>query len=182
MYVMQTRRALMMAGLGAIPLLSAGCMTKPLRPANADGTYCHRSGKTYRPIRTCTPTAIPPIAVEEEAKRFAPADGLLTLYVVRKRWSDGLFVMRVAAAGAAPIDLVPESFARWRLQPGRHRLTLTWLDGKSDLDIDGSAGDVLFVEVVGMAWAWGSSFRLEVGDPRESRERAAHLRLVADVG
>lgn len=177
-----TRRTFAIASLGGVAMLATGCATKPLRPASADGTYCHRFGKAYRPIRTCTPTAIPATAVEDEAKRFAPVAGMLTVYVVRKRWGDGLFLMRVADEHAKPIDLVPESFARLKLQPGRHQLTLTWPEGTTGLDIGGSAGDVLFVEVAGMAWAWGSSFRLEVGDPRASQERAAHLRLVADVG
>jgi hypothetical protein len=175
------RRCLLLSGLGSCAVLTTGCMTKPLRSANANGNYCHRSGKSSRQIRTCTPTAIPALAVEEQAKRFEPDPGALTVYLVRKRWGDGLFLMRVATEGATPIDLVPETFARWRLRPGRHRLTLTWPDDKTELDVSGSAGDVLFVEVVGMAWAWGSTFRLEVGNPRDSRKRAADLRLVADV-
>ena len=36
------RRQLLAAALGGTALLTTGCMTKPLRPANADGTYCYR--------------------------------------------------------------------------------------------------------------------------------------------
>ena len=179
---MRTRRWLLISSLGGVAALTAGCMTKPLRPANADGTYCHRWGRAYRPTFTCTPTAIPPAAIEAQAKLFEPVPGLLTVYVVRKRWGDGLFRMRVSTEGVPPIDLVPETFARLKLSPGRHRLTLTWPDGSTDLEVSGAASDVVFVEVVGIAWAWGSNFRLEVGKPAESRERAANLRLVADVG
>lgn len=179
---MKTRRGLVMSGLGAFTLMAGGCMTKPLRPSNADGTYCYRFGRPPRFVRTCTPTAIPPLDVEQDAKRFAPDADSLTVYVVRKRWGDGLFVVRVSTEGSAPVDLVPESFARWHLRPGAHCLDLAWPDGTARLDISGNAGEVLFVEVIGMAWAWGSSYRLEVGDPHGSRERAAQLRLVADVG
>lgn len=175
------RRWFLISGLGGAAALSAGCMTKPLRPPNADGTYCHRSGKSYRPTRTCTPTVIPALAVENEAKRFAPDPGAFTIYLVRKRWADGLFVVRVVS-GSDAVNLVPETFARWRLRPGTHRLTASWSDGNSDLEISGSAGELLFVEVIGSAWVFGSSVRLAIGDPTASKDRAANLRLVADVG
>ena len=57
------RRTLLigLAAVGLVPL--AGCMTKPLRPVNADGTYCYRIGKSYRSKLTCTPTAVPTDAV-----------------------------------------------------------------------------------------------------------------------
>ena len=57
------RRTLLigLAAVGLVPL--AGCMTNPLRPANADGTYCYRIGKSYRSKLTCTPTAVPTDAV-----------------------------------------------------------------------------------------------------------------------
>jgi hypothetical protein len=64
------RRTLLigLAAVGLVPL--SGCMTKPLRPVNADGTYCYRIGKSYRPKLTCTPTAVPTDAAEADAKRF----------------------------------------------------------------------------------------------------------------
>ena len=175
-----SRRWLLISGLGSFAVVATGCMTKPLRPANADGTYCHRAGRAYRPTWTCTPSAIPTLAAEEQAKRFTPDAAALTIYLVRKRWTDGLFPVRVATDGMSPADLVPETFARWRLRPGRHRLTLAWPDGTTELEVSGSADEVLFVEVIGSAWAWGSTFRLEVGDTTDSRDRAGKLRLVAD--
>lgn len=48
------RRTLLigLAAVGLVPL--AGCMTKPVRPANADGTYCFAIGKSYSRKLTCT--------------------------------------------------------------------------------------------------------------------------------
>ncbi|MBK8064712.1 MAG: hypothetical protein IPK29_12110 [Betaproteobacteria bacterium] len=175
------RRALLFAA-GSSALLTAGCMTKPLRPANADGTYCYRIGRSYRPTLTCTPTPIPSEAVEADAKRFDPAPGQLTVYLVRKRWGDAKNVVRVSSDGASSVDTVPESFARWRLPAGSHRLAVTWPEGSATLDIAGAAGEVVFVEVIGSVWVWGSNYRLERGDAAESRQRAMPLRLVADVG
>jgi len=175
------RRALLFA-VGGSAFLTAGCMTKPMRPANADGTYCFRIGKSYRPKLTCTPSAIPSESIEADARRFEPAPGKLTVYLVRKRWGDAKNVVRVSNDGASSVDTVPESFARWRLPAGSHRLAVTWPEGSAALDITGAAGEVVFVEVIGSVWAWGSNYRLERGDPAESRQRAKSLRLVADVG
>ena len=177
-----SRRRTLLFAAGSSALLSTGCMTKPLRPANADGTYCFGVGKSYRPTLTCTPTPIPSEAVEAAAKRFEPTPGKLTVYLVRKRWGDAQNVVRVSADGAAAVDTVPESFARWRLPAGSHRLAVTWAEGSAGLEISGAAGEVVFVEVIGTVWAWGSNYRLERGDAAESRQRAAPLRLVADVG
>lgn len=176
------RRRAMLLAMGGSALLTAGCMTKPLRPANADGTYCFRIGKSYRPTLTCTPTPIPSQQVEADAKRFEPSPGRVTVYLVRKRWGDAKNLVQIGREGAPSVDLVPESFARWRLPAGSHRLTVTWPEGSAKLDITGAAGEVVFVEVIGSVWAWGSNYRLERGEAAESRQRAMPLRLVADVG
>lgn len=175
------RRRLMVLAVGGVGLMATGCMTKPPRPANADGTYCFRIGKSYHPVLTCTPTPIPSEQVEIDARRFEPTPGRLTVYVVRKRWGDTKNVVRISSDDAAA-DTVPYSFIRWRLAAGSHRLTATWPEGSVSLDLAGAAGEVVFVEVVGTVWAWGSSYRLDRGDAMESRQRAAALRLVADVG
>jgi hypothetical protein len=177
-----TRRRALLFAISGTAVLTSGCTTKPVRPANADGTYCFRIGKSYRPKLTCTPSPIPPEQIEADAKRFVPTSGKLTVYLVRKRWGDTENLVRVGREGAPAVDMVPESFARWRLPAGNHRLTVTWAEGSAALDISGGAGEVAFVEVVGSVWAWGSHYRLERGDAAESRERAAALRLVADVG
>lgn len=173
------RTALAVVGCGA--LLGAGCMTKPMRPANPDGTYCFAIGKWYRRTLTCTPTPIPPESIEIDAKRFEPAPGLLTVYVVRKRWGDTVNEVRLTVDGGAPVVTTPESFVRLRLQPGAHKLNASWSEGTSDLLFTGAAGEVQFVELVGSVWAWGSTYRLDHCDAAEGRSRVARLRLVADV-
>lgn len=177
-----TRRRALLFTLSGTAVLTAGCMTKPLRPANADGTYCFRIGKSYRPKLTCTPSPIPTAQVEADAKRFEPTSDKLTVYLVRKRWGDTQNLVRIGREGGPAVDMVPESFARWRLPAGHHRLTVTWPEGSATLDISGGAGEMVFVEVIGSVWAWGSDYRLERGDAAESRQRAVALRLVADVG
>jgi len=176
-------RRWVLGALAAATVPLAGCATRPLRSANADGTYCFRRGRVRgHPPAACTPTKIPPGSVEAEAKRFEPAPDRLTLYVVRKRWGDSENVVRIASDGAAWVITVPESFARLRLAPGSHQLTAHWSDATTALQISGQPGEVLYVELIGSTWAWGSTYRLELGDPRTVRARAADLRLVADVG
>lgn len=179
--ILTRRRAMLLAASGSA-LLTAGCMTKPLRPANADGTYCFSIGKSYGPTLTCTPAPIPSEKIEADAKRFEPASDKLTVYLIRKRWADTKNVVKVSSDGASAVDTVPESFARWRMPAGSHRLTVTWPEGSASLDLAGAAGEVVFVEVIGSLWVWGSNYRLERGSAAESRRRAMPLRLVADVG
>ena len=171
--------ALGVLGFGA--LLSASCMTKPMRPANPDGTYCFAVGKSFRRELTCTATPIPPASVEVEAKRFEPAADMLTVYVVRKRWGDASNQVRLTIDEGPPVVTTPESFVRLRVRPGPHKLTAVWSEGTTALAISGAAGEVKFVELVGSVWAWGSTYRLDIGDPADSRKRVVASRLVADV-
>ena len=176
------RRTLLigLAAVGLVPL--AGCMTKPMRPANADGTYCFATGKSYSRKLTCTTAPIPSEQVEMAAKRFEAAPDRLTVYVVRKRWGDARNVVRLTPDLGSVIATVPESFVRLRLKPGSHTLAADWDEGSTTLDVTGKAGEVMFIELIGSVWSWGSSYRLEIGDPAESRARALGLRLVADIG
>ena len=177
----QLCRRTVLGFVGMEALLSAGCMTKPMRPVNPDGTYCFAVGRTTRRKLTCTPTPIPPESVEIEAKRFEPAADLLSVYVIRKRWGDVTNQVQLKVDNGAPVVMTPESFVRLRLRPGTHQLTATWGDGTSSLAITGAAGNLLFVELGGSVWASGGTYRLNHGDPADGRERVASLRLVADV-
>ena len=173
------RTALGVVGLGA--LLGGGCMTKPMRPANPDGTYCFAVGKTYRPTLTCTTSPIPPDSMDVEAKRFEPAAGMLTIYVVRKRWGDAINQVRLTIDDRLPVVTTPEAFVRLRVRPGTHKLTASWDEGTTEFATSGVAGEIQFVELVGSAWVWGSTYRLSLGDPADSRNRILASRLVADV-
>ena len=178
-----THRRGVLTGLlvaGLTPL--AGCMNKPLRPANTDGTYCYSVGKSLRRNETCTTAPIPTMQAEAEAKRFEPSPGLLTVYVVRKRWGDAKNVVRLTPNQGSAVTMVPESFVRLRLTPGTNKLAAAWDEGNTALEVTGKAGEVVFVELIGSVWSWGSSYRLEQGSAAASRERALGLRLVADIG
>lgn len=174
------RRAALIA-LGSSTLLLAACASKPIRPANADGTWCHRVGKAPRYKLTCTSAPVPPPTVEAEAKRFAAFADRFTVYVVRKRWSDTANVVRLTVDGCAQAETVPESFVRLRLAPGEHFLRASWSEGETRTVVRGAAGEIRLVELVGSVWAWGSTYEFEPGD-EASRDRVLRVRMVADVG
>ncbi|MFY7914571.1 MAG: hypothetical protein ACOVPA_07865 [Rubrivivax sp.] len=175
------RRTLMigLAAVGFMPLTA--CVSKPVRPVNADGTYCHSIGKTYRPTLTCTPEAIPSAAVEAEAKRLEGSTGVLTVYVLRQSWGDASVIVPITVDGMTAAATIPESLVRLRLAPGKHGLSAKW-DGRSaDIDIEGQAGEVNIIELKGSGWAWGNSFGWQAVRLDVARERTSASKLVADV-
>ncbi|MGV8822749.1 hypothetical protein [Methylibium petroleiphilum] len=176
------RRQTMLAAFGSAALLTTGCMSATNRRPNADGTYCFATGKTYRRRLTCTLDPIPSPTVEADALRFEPVEDALTVYVIRDAFRDATYQVRVESDERAPMVTTPRSFLRMRLQPGVHTLTAAWPEGRSTLEIAGSAGDLLFVELIGTVRANGSSFRLLPADPIDGRRRVPQLRLVADGG
>lgn len=179
--VLPQRRTLLLglAVVGLAPL--AGCMTKPLRAVNADGTYCYRIGKSYRPTLICTPTAVPTDAVEAEAKRFEADPAALTVYVLRSRWGDASVVVPVTVDGAASATTIPVSLVRLRLKPGAHRVSAQWEGRSIDVSVEGRAGDLRVVELVGSGWAWGTSFGWQMAQAESVKARAQASKLVADL-
>lgn len=176
-----SRPKLALALLGGALLFLSGCMTKPLQPVRADGTYCHKIGKSYRPTITCTTAPVPSAEVEVAAKRFEPNPGVLTVYVVRKRWDDARNTVEVNIDGATRVTTIPESLMRLRLKPGEHRLALDWEGRKAEKMVSGGAGDVRFVELVGSLRSWGSTYGWEDGSLDDSRTRAVGSKLIADL-
>lgn len=176
-----TRRTLLigLATTGLVPL--SGCMTRPPRPVNADGTYCHSVGKRPRPTLTCTPEAVPSAAVEAEAKRFEAVPGALTVYVLRRRWGDASVVVPITVDGVVRASTIPESLVRLRLKPGVHRLQATWEGRSTGIDVAGQAGEVRVVELNGSGWAWGASFDWQLAGLDDTKSRAAMSKLVADI-
>lgn len=176
-----TRRTVLvgLATAGLVPL--SGCMTKPPRPLNVDGTYCHSVGKRPRNKLTCTPAAVPSASVEAEAKQFAAAPGALTVYVLRRRWGDASVVVPITVDGVVRASTIPESLVRLRLKPGAHRLLTEWEGRSTGIEVVGQAGDVRVVELNGSGWAWGNTFDWQLARLDDVKARAAASKLVADI-
>lgn len=176
-----TRRRIALGTMGAVTLATAGCMTKPLRPLNADGSYCYKFGKQFREPKTCTTGPVPSADIEASVKTFEADPQRLTVYVVRQRWADAHLLVSVSADDGQPLETLPYSFVVLRLGPGEHRLRASWRVGKADLAISGQAGEILYVELIGWAWKSSAEYRLESGDA-STRARAATLKLVGIIG
>lgn len=175
------RRRLGLLALSGWAVILAGCASKPPLALTAQGHACFEFGKPPRRRKTCTPEPVPAPEVEAAAKRFEPAADRLTVYVVRQRWLDAANRVALSLDGGPEAVTVPRSLVRMRMKPGTHRLAATWPDGSTAFEFDGAAGQVLFIELKGAVWAWGSEYRFEVGEPASSRERAAALRLIGDL-
>jgi hypothetical protein len=176
-----SRRALVLALLTAGSGALAGCMSKPIRAVNADGTWCYRVGNSLRYRRTCTSVVVPAAEVEAQAKSFEAQADVLTVYVVRRRWGDAANLLRLVIDRELSGEIVPESFVRVRLRPGSHELRAEGADGRASLQIDGAAGQVRFIELVGSVWPWGSSYAFREGEVAETRKRILQVRMVADL-
>ena len=176
---MNQRRLIVVGAVGGAALLLAGCANKPLRSANADGSYCFRVNCKSR-RKTCTPQAVPDIAVDAQAKAFQADANALTVYVVRKRWADAVNVVELSVDGRRVASTVPNSFVRFKLAPGSHRIAALWQGESIEQEIAGVDGQLVVVELIGSVWAWASNYKLEVGAFESGRLRVQSSRLVAD--
>lgn len=165
-------------GLALAVASMAGCAGHWHHPVEADGTYCHRLG-TLR-TSTCTPQPVPSDQADLDAKAFAADREALTVYVVRAHWADGRHIVPFTVDGGSPVQTVPDSFVRLRLPPGSHRLALTWEGQAAARSVEGQAGDVRFIQLVGHTRASGSTFQWSADDEADGRLRAMKARLVAD--
>lgn len=162
-------------------LFATGCAVKELQPLRADGTYCHKAGRDPRPVMTCTPGAVPSAAADLEAKKFEGTVGALTVFVVRKGWSDETSVVTVTIDGTAQAHTVPDSMVRLRLKPGAHRLSAQTDGQPAEVSVDGGAGEVRAVALSRVGAAWGNRIGWDLAETAALRASAQSTRLVADL-
>ncbi len=168
---------LRLMGCALVPLTGCAAVPAPVR-TSVDGSHCYKASKGRH--LTCTAGPVPPLAVDTEAKRFTPDASAFTLYIVRQRWADAIHRVDISV-NDRQVGTVPESFIRARLRPGAHRLVVDWEGRRAELSVQGAAGELRFVELVGTSLAWGSRFEWAAGDAASARTRAAQCRLVADL-
>lgn len=129
----------------------------------------------------CTKAPAPSLNADAEAKRFSPDPSTLTVYVVRRSWSDGRYFVKVQVDDGPAVDTLPDTMVRAKLEPGA-RTTAFELDGqRKTTTIEDKAGEVRFVRIDGVVWTWKSTFEWAADLEPAIRERALKARLVADL-
>lgn len=178
---MSNRRVVAIGLLGLLAAALTGCMTKPLQPVRDDGTYCFGYGRAYRQLFTCTTDPVPPPTVEAEVKQFQADPSALTVYVIRRRWNDANRAIPLVVDNQAPITTVPRSLVRLRLRPGVHLLSAAWDNRLAGFRVFGGPGEVQYVELNGMQWAWRTDYWFEQVADDDGQVQAARSKLIADV-
>ena len=158
--------------------LLAGCATPPAPDPTAEAPYCHRTNKGR--VIACTTAPAPSLNADAQAKQFAPDPTALTVYVVRRNWGDGRHFVKVQADGGATVETLPNTMIRYKLKPGAHAITFEFEGQRPAVAVEGNAGEVWFVRLDGMVWAWKSTFTWATEAQDAIRERALKARLIAD--
>jgi hypothetical protein len=87
----------------------------------------------------------------------------------------------VTVDAQAPLVTIPDSVIRLRLTPGEHQLVTEWQGARGVKTVTGRAGDVVFVELAGSVWAWGSTYQWADIDTTSARKKVMSSKLIADV-
>ena len=119
MNAMTTSR-LMCASVVVVVGLLAGCATPPAPDPTAEVPYCHKTNKGR--VIACTAAPVPSLNADAQAKQFAADPNALTVYVVRRNWSDGRNFVKVQVDDGAPVETLPDTMVRYRLKPGSHSI------------------------------------------------------------
>lgn len=170
---------LLMAPVLAAADLLAGCATPPSPNPSAEVPHCHKTNKGR--VIACTQAPAPSPNADAEAKRFTPDLNALTVYVVRRNWGDSHHFVKVQADGGPAVDTLPDTMVRLKLKPGRHRIAFEFEGRGQSATVEGNAGEMRFVRIEGMVWAWKSTYEWASEPEAAIRERALEARLVADV-
>ena len=174
-----TARRLICASVVLVGGLLAGCATPPAPNPTAEVPYCHKTNKGR--VIACTAAPVPSLNADAQAKQFAPDPSALTVYVVRRNWSDGRNFVKVQADDGATVETLPNTMVRYRLKPGSHAIAFDAEGQRSVTTVAGKANEVRFVRIDGVVWAWKSTFSWATEAEDSIRERAMKARLIADL-
>lgn len=163
----------------AVGVLLAGCATPPPPDPAAELPHCYKTNKGR--VIACTKAPAPSLNSDAEAKRFAPDPSALTVYVVRRNWSDGRNFVKVQVDDGPSVETLPDTMVRAKLKPGLHTIAFEFEGERKTTTVEGQAGEVRFVRIDGVVWSWKSTFEWATEPEPAIRERALKARLVADL-
>lgn len=172
-------RRLALAPIAFAAVLLAGCATPPPPDPAAEAPYCHKTNKGR--VVACTKAVAPSLNADADAKRFAPDPGALTVYVVRRNWSDGRNFVKVQVDDGPSVETLPDTMVRAKLKPGSHTIAFEVEGQRKATTVEGRAGEIRFVRIDGVVWSWKSSFEWAADPEPAIWERPLKARLVADL-
>ena len=129
----------------AVVGLLAGCATPPAPDLTAEVPYCHKTNKGW--VIACTAAPVPSLNADAQAKQFAADPNALTVYVVRRNWSDGRNFVKVQVDDGAAVETLPDTMVRYRLRPGSHTFAFNVEGQRSVTSVAGRAGEVRRVDL-----------------------------------
>jgi hypothetical protein len=175
---MTNNKLLLALSLAAAGLL-AGCATPPTPNPTAEVPYCQKTNRGR--VVACTQAPAPSLNADAEAKRFTPDPNALTVYVVRRNWGDSRHFVKVQADGGPAVETLADTMVRMKLKPGQHTVAFEFEGRGQSATVEGKAGEMRFLRIDGMVWAWKSTYEWASEPETAIRERALEARLVADV-
>jgi hypothetical protein len=114
-----------------------------------------------------------------------PDRDALTVYVVRRNWGDGRNFVKVYPDGGAGVDTLPDTMVRFKFKPGAHSVAFEFDGKRQSTTVRGQAGEVRFVRIDGVVWAWKSTYewvdRARDRDPRARAQGTARGRRVGSL-
>lgn len=161
----------------AITFLLTACTISPV-DKRVEQPYCHKDDGIKK---VCTQTNAPSLERDAEAKQFRAVTNAATIYIVRY-WGDSHHPLTVHVNNSGAIETVPNSMLRVQLKPGEHTISFQVNNQIHRRTISASTGEVKFLGISGIDWAWGSSYHAWADDSDEAiRSKANRARLIRDV-
>lgn len=159
---------------------TAGCATAPTAESKrTSDQFCRHVVHPRRSV--CIAGQIPAASVAAQAANLPAASEALTLYVLRNNSADPTELVRLEVGGQVLTETLTRTFVRIRLPPGEHVVTVGWRTGATSHTIQGSAGEVKYLQLTGRAFMGSREFGFKDIERTRALELARDAVFVADL-
>ncbi|MBT9492516.1 MAG: hypothetical protein IV107_09250 [Paucibacter sp.] len=164
--------------LASAAALMSGCATPHASPVVPEGSYCQT---VMKPRRQVCITGVTSAYLAKGVAELAGSANAFTVYVVRNNWADPTELADVRSTGTPVVQTLPQTFARFRLPPGQHELTVSWRSGATRTVVSGAAGEVKYLRVKGWAFWTLRDFSFWQIDRNDAVELTQDGKFIGDV-
>jgi hypothetical protein len=134
-----------------------------------------------KPRRQVCITGVTSAYLAKGVAELAGSANAFTVYVVRNNWADPTELADVRSTGTPVVQTLPQTFARFRLPPGQHELTVSWRSGATRTVVSGAAGEVKYLRVKGWAFWTHRDFSFWQIDRSDAVELTRDGKFIGDV-